>query len=107
MVQIEFVHLLVLICCLGNDSNQVEEILRFVSKETVEIADKSVDVSLAGSLVNDVLVVVIPQTTREFLVVHLWFIFPLTPAPGHLVRVRHLELPAVSGPGDEVLAGFV
>ena len=97
-VDIEFVHLLVLICCLWNYSNQVEEILRFVSKETVEITDKSVDVSLAGSFVNDVLVVVIPQTTGEFLIVHLWFIFPRSPPPGDLVRVRHLELPAVSGP---------
>ena len=73
----------------------------------MEIADKSVDVSLAGSFVDDVLVVVIPQTTGEFLIVHLWLILPGSPPAGHLVRVRHLELPAVSGPGDEVLAGFV
>ena len=73
----------------------------------MEITDKSVDVSLAGGFVNDVLVVVIPQTTGEFLVVHLWFVLPGSPPPGYLVRVRHLELPAVASPGDEVLAGLV
>ena len=102
-----FVHLLVLVRSLGNDPDQVEEVLGFVAEEALKVADESVDVSLAGSFVDDVLVVVIPQTTAQLLVVHLWFVLPLAPASGHLVRVRHLELPAVAGPGDEVLAGFV
>ena len=51
----------------------------------MEITDKSVDVSLAGSFVNDVLVVVIPQTSRQLLIIHFWFIFPGSPSLGHLI----------------------
>ena len=56
---------------------------------------------------DDILVIIVSQTAREFLIVHLWLVFPHAPPPGHLVRVGQLELPAVPGPGDEVLTGFV
>ena len=56
---------------------------------------------------NDILIIIVAEASRKLLIVHFWFVFPLSPPSGHLVRVRHLELPAVSGPGDEVLAGFV
>ena len=58
------ISLLVLICSLWYDANQVEEVFRFVAKETLEIADESVNVSFPRSLVNDILVVVISQATR-------------------------------------------
>ena len=56
---------------------------------------------------DDILVIIISQTAREFLVVHLWLVFPHAPPPGHLVRVRQFKLPAVPGPGDEVLTSLV
>ena len=56
---------------------------------------------------DDVLIVIVSETSRQLLVIHLGFILPESPASRHLVRVGQLELPAVAGPGDEVLAGFV
>ena len=82
-------------------------LLRTVSQQTLEITDEPVDVSFPRCFENDVLVVVISETSGEFLVVHLRFVLPDAPPPRHLVRVRHLELPAVSGPADEGLAGLV
>ena len=82
-------------------------LLRTVSQEALEITDKAIDVSLPRCFENNVLVVVISETSGEFLVVHLRFVLPDAPPPRHLVRVRHLELPAVSGPGYEGLAGLV
>ena len=49
----------------------------------------------------------VPEASRELLVVHLGLVLPHAPAPGHLVGVRHLELPAVASPPDEVLARLV
>ena len=82
-------------------------LLRTVTQQTLEITDEPVHVSFPTSFEDNVLVVVISETSGEFLVVHLGFVLPDSPPSRHLVRVRHLELPAVSGPGDEVLAGFV
>ena len=49
----------------------------------------------------------IPKASGELLVVHLWLVLPDTPPPRNLVRIAHLELPAVTGPVDKVLATFV
>ena len=56
---------------------------------------------------DDVLIVIVSETPRQLLVIHLWFILPESPAARHLVRVGQLDLPAVPGPGDEVLTAFV
>ena len=48
-----------------------------------------------------------PKTARQFLVVHLWLVFSDAPSPRHLVGVGHLELPAVAGPADKMLAALV
>ena len=50
---------------------------------------------------DDVLIVIVSETSRQLLVIHLGFILPESPASRHLVRVGQLELPAVAGPGDE------
>ena len=78
-----------------------------VPKHRLQITDKSVNIALAGRLQDDVLVVVISERPRQFLVVHLGLVLPVAPSRGHLVRVDHLELPPVPGPGNEVLARFV
>ena len=75
-----------------------EQLLGGTAKKPVHVADEAIDVALAGRLVDDVLVVVIPDTATQFLVVHLRLVLPLAPASSDLVRVRHAELPAVAGP---------
>ena len=78
------VYLLVFISALGNNPYQIEEVGRLVSKEALEIADKSVDIAFAGRFVDDVLVVVVAKSTRKLLVVHLWFVLPDAPSSGNL-----------------------
>lgn len=56
---------------------------------------------------DDVLVVVVAQAAAELLVVHLGLVLALAPATRDLVRVRELELPAIAGPADDVLARLV
>ena len=56
---------------------------------------------------DDVLIVIISQTARQFLIVHLWLVFPHAPSHGNLIGVIHLELPSVPGPGDDVDARLV
>ena len=76
-------------------------------KETLKITDESVDISLARCLQDNVLIVIVSHGTRHLLVVHLWFILPQSPSDSHLIRIHHLELPAVSSPTDDVEAGLV
>ena len=78
-----------------------------ISKKSLQITDKPIHVSLPGSFEDNVLVIIISEASRQLLVIHLGLVFPDAPPPGHLVRVGHLELPAVPGPGDEVLTRLV
>jgi hypothetical protein len=57
--------------------------------------------------VNDLLVVVVTQTSAQLLVVHLGLVLAHSPQSGHLVRVGQFELPPVTRPGDTVLAALV
>ena len=50
-----------------------------------------VRVSLAVHLLEDVLVVVVAQSPRHFVIVHVWFGFPLAPASRNLVGVTEYE----------------
>ena len=127
--------LFVLLRSLGDDPDQVEEVLRLVPKQGLQVADEPVHVPLARRLVDDVLVVVVAQATAQFLVVHLRLVFSSSPSSSnlrywesvsiasvsetfllfyicvislsYLIRVGHLVLPAIAGPGDEVLAVLV
>lgn len=54
------------------------------SQETLDVANKAVDVALAASLVDDVLVVIIAQPSTQFLVRHAGLVLAFAPAPGHL-----------------------
>lgn len=56
---------------------------------------------------NYILIIIVSQTPTEFLIVHLGFVFTDAPTSRDLVRVGELELPAVAGPADEVLARLV
>lgn len=66
-----------------------------------------VGVALAVDFGHDIFVIVITEGTAEFIVVHVGFAFPLSPAPGNLVGVCHLEFPIGAFPGDAVGVGAV
>ena len=83
------------------------DLLWTVAQQALQVADEPVHVSLSRRLEDNVLIIVISEAPRQLLIIHFRLILPDTPPSGNLVRVRHLELPAVSGPWDEVLAGFV
>ena len=82
-------------------------LLRAVAEQALQVADEPVDVTLSRRFQDDVLVVIVSEPPGQLLVVHLGLVLPDAPPPGHLVRVGHLELPAVAGPDDEVLARLV
>ena len=76
--------LFVLLRPLRHDPYQVEEVLRLVAQQGLQVADEPVHVPLARRLVDDVLVVVVAQPPTQLLVVHLGLVFPQTPTPRNL-----------------------
>ena len=78
-----------------------------VAQQPLQVAHKPVDITLSRGFQDDIFVVVISETPRELLVVHLWLVLSDAPPPCHFVRIGHLELPSVPGPDNEVLAGLV
>lgn len=68
---------------------------------------KLVGVALPVDFGHDVFVIVVTEGAAEFIVVHIGFAFPFSPAPGNLIGVRHLELPVGALPGDAVGVGAV
>lgn len=68
---------------------------------------KLVGVALAMHLGHDIFVIVVAQRTAQLIIVHVGLAFTLAPAPGHLVRVCHLELPVGALPGDAAGVGAV
>lgn len=73
--------------------------------DAVEV--KLVGVALPVDFGHDVFVIVVTEGTAEFVIVHVGFAFPFSPAPGHLIRIRHLELPVGAFPGDAAGVGAV
>ena len=70
----------------------------------LQVAHEAVDVPLPGNLVDDVLVVVVPEPAGELLVVHLWLVLARAPSPCNLLWIDEFEFPIAPGPGDTVLA---
>ena len=83
-------------------SLQAYELLHFLKKIEIKIF-----LPFPGCFMDDVLVIVVSETSRQLLIVHLWFVLPQPPSPGHLIWIRQFELPAISSPGDEVLTRLV
>lgn len=73
--------------------------------DAVEV--KLVGIALPVDLGHDVLVIVVSEGAAEFVIVHVGFALPLSPAPGHLIRVRHLEFAVGAFPGDAVGVGAI
>jgi hypothetical protein len=59
-----------------------------------------VSISLSMDLGHNVLVIVISQGSREFVVVHVWFALSLSPSSCYFVRICQLELPIRSFPSN-------
>jgi len=53
---------------------------------------------------NDIFVIVIPEPSAQFFIIHLGFILALAPPLGHLVWIDQFELPTIARPADEGLA---
>lgn len=68
---------------------------------------KLVGVAFAVDFGHDVFVIIVAQRTAQLVVVHVWLALPLTPAPGHFIWVRHLELAVGAFPGDATSVGTV
>ena len=54
------------------------------AEQSLEITHKSVHVTLASRLQNNILVVIISKTPRQLLVVHLGLVLPQPPPSCHL-----------------------
>ena len=98
---------LILLVFLRLDVAGLEQLLRREAQQAVEVTDEAIDVPLPCCLVNDVLVVVVAQTSRQLLIVHLGLVFADAPSSSNLIWVGELELPAVTCPGDEVLTRLI
>ena len=91
----------------STDSSQQSWLIFCLPEEVLKVADETVNISLAGRLVNYVFVVVVAQSARQLLIIHLGFVLPDTPASSHLIRIGQLKLPAIARPRDEALARLV
>lgn len=67
------------------------QLTRLISQQALQVADKAVDVAFASRLADDILVVVISQSTTQLLIVHLGFVLPPAPQQGHLETKLHLN----------------
>lgn len=66
-----------------------------------------VGVSLAVHLLHDVLVVVVSQSARKFVIVHVRFALPFAPFASNLVGIQQLELSVSAFPGDAGRVGLI
>lgn len=56
---------------------------------------------------HNVLIVVVSEGSAQLVIIHVGLALALSPAPGHLVGVCHLELPIGPLPRDAVGIGTV
>lgn len=68
---------------------------------------KFVGIPFAMHFGHNVFIVVISEGPAQLVVIHVGLALPLSPAPGHLIGVRHFELPIGPLPGDTAGIGAV
>lgn len=73
-------------------------ITKNLPKEGLKVANEAVYISLAGCLVDDILVVIVAEAPRELLIVHFGLVLSKTPEPRHLIGICQLEFPSVTRP---------
>ena len=66
-------------CALGDDPDPVEEMMWGLTNDALHVTHESVHVPLAPRLLDDVLVVIISQTTRQLLIIHFWLVLSKSP----------------------------
>ena len=54
------------------------------------------------NLGHDVLVIVIPQCSAQFVIVHIGLVFPFPPTPCHFIGVHHFEFTICAFPLDAI-----
>lgn len=59
---------------------------RLISKKALQVAYEAIDVAFASGFANNVLVIVVAQTTAQLLIIHLRFVLPATPQQCHLKK---------------------
>ena len=64
----------------------IVQLIGRITKKALQITDEPVDISLPVRLVDDVLVVVVPQAPGQLLVVHLGLVLSGAPQPSNLLR---------------------
>lgn len=64
--------------------------------------DEAVDELLSKHLLDNVLVIIVAQSTAQLVVVHVVLVLSQAPEPRHLFGVDQLELSVVVGPRDHV-----
>jgi hypothetical protein len=79
-------------------------LLKYSPHQTLQVTHKTVHIAFACCLVDYVLVVIVSQSTTQFLIVHFGFVLADSPTACHLIRICQLELPAITRPGNEALA---
>ena len=82
--KIVFVSAVVLVGALRHNADEIEEILRFISEQVLQVAHKAVDVALSRRLVNDVLIVVVAKASRQLFIVHLRLVLANPPPSSNL-----------------------
>lgn len=53
------------------------------------------------------LIIVVAQSSAQFIIIHISFVLPQTPKFGHLLRLKQLELAIIRCPADQVLMALV
>ena len=73
---------------LGYDPDPVEEMMRGLTHDALHVTHEPVHVPLAPRLLDDVLVVVISQTTRQLFIIHFWLVLSKSPSSRDLQHIR-------------------
>lgn len=68
---------------------------------------KFVGIPFAMHFGHNVFIIVVSEGPAQLVIIHVGLAFPLTPAPRHLIGVRHFELPIGPLPGDTAGVGTI
>lgn len=70
--------------CVGFDVQHGMQLLGRVPQQALKVTHEAVHIAFPCRLVNDVFVIIVAKATAQLLVIHLGFVFPFAPSPGHL-----------------------
>lgn len=73
----------------------------------IRVSAETVDEPLSRDMFDDILLVIIPHCSRQFIKVHSCVILPSSPSSGQLSAVDNLELQVIPCPADEIFTAVV